>query len=86
MSRPPPSYRVPTHRAPNSVRADPQRLESASKRRWATGRTVKRALPGRQWEPVEVWTLKERGSDGRAVVVRTHAKRDAAVEWVSADD
>ena len=75
------TIRTKTSRAKNAVIADPQRLESPDGRKWATGRTVKgESGPGR-WDPVEVWTLKCRDQNGKAVTMKTHCTREAAVAW-----
>lgn len=64
-------YRVPTLRSANCIEANPQHIGTPKDARWATGRNVKRSLPDRRWDAVEVWTLKQRGPDGSVVVVAT---------------
>jgi hypothetical protein len=75
-------YTVKTARAPSAVNAHPERLESADGSRWATGRTVKKPIGNRCWEPVRVWTLKTRDAAGKAVVRDTYVTREAAEAWV----
>lgn len=64
-----PSYR--TLRSANCIAANPVGIGSPKDARWATGRNVKRSLPDRRWDAVQVWTLKQRGPDGSVVVVAT---------------
>jgi hypothetical protein len=73
-----------THRrGPNSLNANPQRIESEDGTRWATGRTVKgeTAVP-HVYVPVDVWTCKARNEQGKVVVVKTHVGRDEALAFV----
>lgn len=79
----PTNYRVPRSRGANVIDAAPQRLESTDGSRWATGRNVKRNLPGHRYDAVEVWTLKERDSRGRACIRARHCDRRQAEEWVA---
>ena len=71
-------------RGVNQIVADPQRLESADGKRWATGRNVKRALPDHCFDGVEVWTLKYRDEDTKKVVVFDSLRdRTTAQAWVN---
>lgn len=78
-----PNYRTPSLRGANAVLADPKRMESADKTKWACGRNVK-AESGRPgyYDVVRVWTLKER-INGKAVTVDTHRTEAEAKAWVS---
>lgn len=75
---PPMNYRVTTRRGGNLVVTNAQQIGSPRDARWATGRNVKQSLPGRRWQPVEVWTLKRRGADGKVeIVARGRGRVDA---------
>jgi hypothetical protein len=78
----PANYSVKTTRGQTSVKANHQRIGSASDRRWATGRNVKVALPDHMFGIAEVWTLKERGSDGKVRVVDQNVTREDAEAFV----
>ena len=58
------SFKTPSLRGPNLVRADHETLTSADGQRRITLRTVKRSLPDKRWEPVRVAQLKEQ-RDGK---------------------
>jgi hypothetical protein len=75
-------YKVSHMRGSNLIAANPERLQSKGGERWATGRNVKRSLPGRRYDAVEVWTLKYR-EGGKVVVFATHRSREDAVAWTS---
>ncbi len=66
-----------------SIEPQHQRLDSADGRRWALGRNVKRHLADRRYDSVEVWTLRYRDKDGKAVTVARHMDGDHAREWTS---
>jgi hypothetical protein len=74
------NWRKGINRGANLIAANPQRIESKDRQRWACGRTVKRSLGDGRYDGVEVWTLKER-QGGRAVVVRTSCTREQAERW-----
>jgi hypothetical protein len=84
------NYRVGTNRGGNMMDPQPQRMENADGTRSALGRTVKgeNAQPG-VYNPVQVWTLKERRREGQSFtdptapwrVVQRHASLEAAEEW-----
>ena len=75
-----------THsRGANAVDAQPQRIESANGKRWATGRNVKAETSNPSvFTIVQAWTLKERDASGKAVVVAKVYSRQRAIEWVTA--
>lgn len=77
------NYKVGIRRGANAVMAMPESMGSPQDKRWATGRNVKRSLPGRRYDVVQVWTLKERMEDGTVRVAATHRSREAAAEWVN---
>ena len=60
-------------------------FKSKDGKRWALGRYVKRSLPNRCWEPVEVWSLRCRDENGKAIEVAHHCSRKDAERWVSKD-
>jgi len=68
-------------RGDNLIAANPERLESADKCRWATGRNVKRSLGDGRYDGVQIWTLRDRHL-GKARVVDTYRSREDAVKWV----
>lgn len=86
------NWRIGQVRGANVVNANPQRLESDDRRRYALGRNVKggsKRGPG-YYEIVEVWTLKEHigGSPNRSggwpsIVVGTLCDRGQAEAWVN---
>lgn len=81
----PTNYRTPTRRGGNLVKAQSRRLGEPSNvvgARWATGRNVKLTLPNRRWGVVEVWTLKQRGEDGKVVTVAHHVGREVAEAFI----
>lgn len=80
------NYRTSSPRSANAINANPQRLESEDGTRWATGRNVKRALPGGRYDGVEVWALKDRDENGKARTVATHRSREAAEAWVRGEE
>lgn len=78
----PSNYRVPHARGGNVVVAKPQAIGSKADPRWATGRNVKMSLPDHKYKVVEVWTLKQRGADGKVEVVATNVGRDTAEHFI----
>jgi hypothetical protein len=70
------------NRGPNVVDPQPQRMDSVDGGRRALGRNVKRSLPEKRYDSVQVWTLKGRDAAGAWVVVRRGVSVEAAEEWV----
>lgn len=78
------NWRLGGLRSKNVCVANPQRLDATDgSSRYALGRTVKGEgrTPG-TWEPVDVWTLRERVG-GKVVTVDTHRSRQTAEAWVA---
>lgn len=71
-------------RGANLIEPHPQRMGTPQDARWATGRNVKRSLPDRRYDGVEVWALKRRAADGTVEVIAQHQSREAATAWVEA--
>lgn len=76
------NYRIPRSRGANVIDANPQRLESKDGTRWACGRNVKVSVGPRRYEAVEVWTLRMRDKNGKAVTIARHVSRMHATDWV----
>jgi len=76
-------YRVPHLRGANNIAANPQHIGSPKDARWATGRYVKRSLPNRRYDGVEVWALKARAADGSVTIVATGRSREEAEQFVA---
>lgn len=81
MSRLP--YKVSHARGANLIDAQPQRLVSADKERWACGRNYKVQTGYRTYGAVEAWNLKTRDEAGKVITVATQVDKKAAEEWVS---
>ena len=78
-------YKISHPRGPNLIVADPQRLVSADKTRWACGRNYKVQTGYRTYGAVEAWNLKTRDDDGKVITVATQVDRKCAEQWVGKD-
>lgn len=75
------NWRKGQARGANLIAANPERLESKDGTRWACGRNVKVSLGNGRYDGVEVWSLRCRDDQGKAIVIAHDMDRAAAQEW-----
>ena len=72
---------------PLSVAPQYRTLRSADDQRSVSARNVKRAISGRRWEPIRVYTLRERDwPDSPLRKIRQTTDIVEAMQWIGRED